>query len=494
MSTYPPNTALPIYGAYTQVSAQAADLEARLAMLGGVSAKDPAYGAKGDGVTDDTAALQAALNAGGLVVLPVGTYLVGDLTIGANTSLIGMGWGAHLKKKATATYLLSVNPGSGGTSDPTQNARNITIANLWLEGLSGTAFSQFNHMLNLNAASDVLVEGCHLTSFEGDAIYLGSSNVAATERHNERITIRHCVFDGVNKQNRNAISVVDGTDVLIADNDFTRCSRSDMPGAVDLEPDANAFARIRNVQIVGNRFRDIGGNVAAVAMYLPLGQAALTTPVRGIVIARNLIDTAAAAGIALTQTEDKADASVGNAITVRDNVVLTTSRGVTMQGVKGVRVLDNAVSTTTLPPLIGYFGSNTKCQDILLRNNRWEYLDTTSGSGLSIFAVDRLTMQGDVFAECGKADGTFGYALDFNTGTSSRVTLDGVRIVNSTGRTKIAVQKEAGHTFTAATNVARFCDWAGLANNFVGAQLNATTAGGLTFTGASGTTTALAAA
>jgi len=50
------------------------------------------YGAKGDGATHDTAALQAALdacatNGGGKVVLPEGVYLTGSLVIGPNTTL-----------------------------------------------------------------------------------------------------------------------------------------------------------------------------------------------------------------------------------------------------------------------------------------------------------------------------------------------------------------------------------------------------------------------
>ena len=59
-----------------------------------VNVKDPAYGAKGDGTTDDTAAIQAALTAGaGKDVLgPAGTYLVSSsLTVPANTRFAGAG-------------------------------------------------------------------------------------------------------------------------------------------------------------------------------------------------------------------------------------------------------------------------------------------------------------------------------------------------------------------------------------------------------------------
>ena len=49
-------------------------------------------GAKGDGVTKDTAAFQAALDScathgGGIVIVPAGAYLIGSVVVGANTTL-----------------------------------------------------------------------------------------------------------------------------------------------------------------------------------------------------------------------------------------------------------------------------------------------------------------------------------------------------------------------------------------------------------------------
>lgn len=61
--------------------------------------KDPQYGAKGDGVTDDTAAIQAAINAaaaagGGIVFFPAGIYLIySKLTVNKPIFLIGLGKG-----------------------------------------------------------------------------------------------------------------------------------------------------------------------------------------------------------------------------------------------------------------------------------------------------------------------------------------------------------------------------------------------------------------
>jgi len=63
-----------------------------------VSVKD--FGAVGDGVANDTAAIQAALSSGASsVMIPAGTYVVTGLTISAAMTLLGPG----ILKKATAT-------------------------------------------------------------------------------------------------------------------------------------------------------------------------------------------------------------------------------------------------------------------------------------------------------------------------------------------------------------------------------------------------------
>lgn len=74
-----------------------------------------AYGATGDGLTDDTSAIEAAVSAaisagGGVVYIPPGTFMVRrPLVLGSNVELRGSGGLSILKKFASVKSLLSTN-------------------------------------------------------------------------------------------------------------------------------------------------------------------------------------------------------------------------------------------------------------------------------------------------------------------------------------------------------------------------------------------------
>ena len=68
------------------------------------------FGAKGDGKTDDTAALQKALDAagavGGAVVLSPGVYVTGELHLRERTALAGTRHGATPRQEGQRSGLL----------------------------------------------------------------------------------------------------------------------------------------------------------------------------------------------------------------------------------------------------------------------------------------------------------------------------------------------------------------------------------------------------
>lgn len=123
---------------------------------------DPQYGATGDGTTDDTTAVQAAMTAaagGGTVFFPKGTYRVtGALNMTESCSLVGVkpGVSAIVHDSASADIL---NLTTGGSSP------HVEIKNLrFYHSQSNTGI-----FLDVNATADVRIENCFVddTDFDG---------------------------------------------------------------------------------------------------------------------------------------------------------------------------------------------------------------------------------------------------------------------------------------------------------------------------------------
>jgi hypothetical protein len=401
------------------------------------------------GATDSTVAIQNAIDTGKNVFIPAGTYLVDNVQPHSNQRIFGAGWASILKQKSGATYLLSINPGTGGSADPSTNVRNVVIQDLTLYGrVEADGFAQGNHLANLNAVSDVVIERVQFKAMQGDGVYLGSSNVAGTERHNQRVTIRDCAFDGVTSQNRNGISVIDGDGVTIENNYCTRISRSDMPGCIDLEPNQYAFAVLRNIIVRGNRGDTIGGNMGMVNLALTLAGYAYTNPPRNIIVENNTV--VGSPGYAFQWTGGHAsDSTPPLDLVVRGNKVFgAVGRGLYVTGLRGVRIEANQILGTTQDIFIGWTTGTVVDVDVI--ENLFDSVASVDTTGIRVLNAKRIRFLRNRFRD------VYGSGLVFGTGSTENVTVDGNVFASPTpGRMARAVQQDATHTTTPASNTLR---------------------------------------
>lgn len=122
-----------------------------------VSVKD--FGAAGDGITDDTAAIQAALTegAGGAVFFPEGIYLTSDaLSVPANTTLYGTGVGSVIK----SLTLTSGGSGFGHRQLDVNSVAGVRVSNLKFDAGSMTGFLTGMRCILCYDATDYMIQDC----------------------------------------------------------------------------------------------------------------------------------------------------------------------------------------------------------------------------------------------------------------------------------------------------------------------------------------------
>ena len=256
--------------------------------LGGVppviNARD--FGAKGDDSTNDTAALQQAVQAaagGRTLFIPTGIYLTCKLILPSNITICGEGNGSVLKLLAgTFDALLTNEDWKYGNS-------HIVLRSMRLDGNrdanvqpeesffpDGSGQRDKSHAVNFHAVQDSLIEDLTVVDFYYDGIYLGSSvpnhyadGETDLSNGSDRNVVRHNQVIG---NGRNGITITRGTDNLVignllqnngvgapddgTENKFTA-------GAIDIEPPNSApwydVSRnmIQNNHVLGSRYNGI---------------------------------------------------------------------------------------------------------------------------------------------------------------------------------------------------------------------------------------------
>jgi hypothetical protein len=104
----------------------ATNVEAKLAQY--ISVKD--FGAVGDGVADDTAAIQAAMNVGGTVWFPTGTYKITAPLTRSTTGLVLMGAGIDATIIIAASTFTGASMFTLGNKNGTAECRQISMRDI----------------------------------------------------------------------------------------------------------------------------------------------------------------------------------------------------------------------------------------------------------------------------------------------------------------------------------------------------------------------------
>lgn len=144
-----------------------------------VSITDPAIGGIGDGATDNTTAITAALATGLPVFIPAGTFMTGPLTVPDNGIIFGSGFQSILKLKNTAgaTPILTVGSGSmlrnfkldgNKANNPVTTAHGVSFVNSIQSGaFEVTAYNCAGDGFNISGASTAGVKllDCTATGF-----------------------------------------------------------------------------------------------------------------------------------------------------------------------------------------------------------------------------------------------------------------------------------------------------------------------------------------
>jgi polygalacturonase len=187
------------------------------------------YGAVGDGVATETAAIQSAIDAaskagGGIVEIPAGTFLCGPLHFASQINL-------HIDSGALLR-MLPLDKFPGGTRTPESLINGNSLHDVAITGSGGIdgqgapwwPFARDRNarrpcMIRLGSCERVLVEGVHLTNSPMFHIAIGGKSLNVTVRG---VTIRaNPSTDPVNPGHNTDACDVSGSHILVQDCDVS---------------------------------------------------------------------------------------------------------------------------------------------------------------------------------------------------------------------------------------------------------------------------------
>jgi hypothetical protein len=280
--------------------------------------------------------------------------------------------------------------------------------------------------------------------FRGDGLLLGGYVFIGgveprIERHNTNVYVHDCIFDGVNNDNRNGISILDNDGLLVENCQFINTTRSNMPGAIDFEPD-ETWCIVLNSVVRNCTFENIGG-IGAILMISP---GVLTAVPRNFTIENNTIqncpfDWPTSLKGAILYTTDFSNANVSNVL-IKGNTIKDLDRPGLITSGNGITFQDNTYTNCT-------YNLDIHAVDNLIFSGNNISNCGTAGSAVTFFAMNTTDINNNTFIDCGALDHT-GNAIFILDGTMVDTKINYNIFSSPSNITNKAIAVQGGVIFT----------------------------------------------
>ena len=226
------------------------------------------FGAKGDGSSDDTNAVQTAINTATNIYVPEGTYMIksddgvnttgpynhgnvvynGGLKLRSNINITGESKLSVLKCITNASENYNIIRG--------YNVSNINISNIYIMGDKETHTGnsgEWGHGIMLMQCQDVNIINCNITQTWGDGVHVGVVYENDINYQNERINIKDTYIDYAS---RNGISLCSVDGCLVSNCKITNVTRTAPTSGIDIESEGYGTTSpcINNINIINSEF------------------------------------------------------------------------------------------------------------------------------------------------------------------------------------------------------------------------------------------------
>lgn len=223
------------------------------------------YGAKGDGVSDDTEAVQNALNKSGRIYFPEGVYSVRPITYNSNSEIYGDGDQSVLKLRfdtpPITSTIQSVLYAAKIDEGPTYN---VHIHHLTIDGNRDQIdWSKIRGDGNGNGITTwgtknleidhVLVKNCWT-----DGVFVCATRRTKEVFNTENFKIHDLIIDNCGRQ---GISVISANDGRFDDIEIRNITRTSPRAGFDFEPNRKVES-IKNIQVRNIIINDSGQGIA----------------------------------------------------------------------------------------------------------------------------------------------------------------------------------------------------------------------------------------